>query len=148
MSVIGTKFSVRDIDGNVLCHSKGQSKGNADSKRKRAIREGFALMVQAAGMVNAAGEVQDVITGAFLPMSDADTGAQVWGVIERGHVISDAAGGAFCPCNLVGENRGSNKGHGNTSMDPRTWRTSDPRTEWRAVWLANYATPSKARRAV
>lgn len=148
MAVIGTQYSVTDKDGNVLCHSKGQSKANADSRRKRAIREGFALMCAMAGMVNSEGDVQDVITGAFLPMADSDTGAQVWGVIERGHVISDASNGAFCPCNLVPENKGSNKGHGNTSMDPRTWRTSDPRKTWRAVWLANYATPSKARRAI
>lgn len=147
MAVIGTQYSVRDESGAVLCHSAGQSKANADSKRKRAVREGFALMCASAGMHKGTDYV-DVVTGAWLPMADADTPSDVWGVVERGHVIADASNGAFCPCNLVPENRGSNKGHGNRSMDPRTWRTDDPRKEWRAVWLANYASPSKARRAV
>lgn len=147
MSVIGTQYSVRDEAGTVLCHSAGQSKANADSKRKRAVREGFLAMVNAAGMVQ--GDlVQDVSTGAYLPMCDSDTRSTEWGTVERGHVISDAANGAFCPCNLVPQNKGANKANGNRSLDPRDFRTSDPRTEWRAVWLANYATPSKARRAV
>jgi hypothetical protein len=147
MAVIGTKFTVRDAAGNALCHSSGQSKAAANSARKRATREAFALMCEAAGSMRE-GEYLDVITGAFLPMSDAQTGAQDWGVVERGHVIADAMGGAFCPCNLVPENRGSNKGHGNTSMDPRTWRGADPRSAWREVWLTHYATKAKASKAV
>lgn len=148
MAVIGTKYSVRDTAGVILCHAAGASKANADSKRKRAVREGFALMLAAAGHVAPNGDVRDVVTGAFLPMADGTQASDDMAVVERGHVIADNNGGAFCPCNLVGENRGSNKAHGNKSMDPRTWRASDPRKEWRAVWLANYATPAKAKRAV
>lgn len=148
MTAIGTAYSVRDNNGRILCHSPSQVKRNVDSTRKRAVREGFALMVSAAGMVAENGDVQDVVTGAWLPMADGSQRADDMAVIERGHVVADESDGAFCPCNLVPENRGSNKGHGRRAMDPRTWRASDPRTEWFDVWFTHYARPSQRRVAV
>lgn len=147
MTAIGTQYSVKDASGRVLCHAPSAVKRNADSRRKRAVREGFALMVDTAGMTDN-GRVQDVHTGAFLPMCDENTARDTFGVIERGHVISDAHDGAFCPCNLVPENRGANKGHGDRSLDPRLWVTSDPRVAWFAVWSERYARPAQRRAAV
>lgn len=148
MTAIATRYSVRDASGRVLCHAPSQVKANMDSRRKRAVREGFALMCASAGMVNEAGEFQDVVTGAFLPMADGATRRDDMAVIERGHVVPDEADGAMCPCNLVPENRGSNKGHGKRSMDPRTFRASDPRAVWFDVWFTHYARPSQRRSAV
>lgn len=145
---VGTVYSVRDASGRILCHAPSQVKANMDSRRKRAVREGFALMCDAAGMVNAAGEIQDVVTGAWLPMADGSQRSDDMAVIERGHVVPDEADGAMCPCNLVPENRGSNKGHGKRSLDPRMFRTDDPRAAWFGVWYANYARPSQRRAAI
>lgn len=148
IQAIGTRYSVRDAEGNVLCHSAGQVKSALDSKRKRAVREGFMLMCAAAGIVDARGWIQDVITGASLPMADGTERSDDMAVIERGHAVPDEANGAMCPCNLVPENRGSNKGHGKRSLDPRMFKGTDPRTAWFDVWCERYATPSKRRRAV
>lgn len=145
MTAIGTAYSVRDYNGRILCHAPSATKSALDSRRKRAVREGFALMVAAAGLVNASGEIQDVVTGAFLPMADGTQRSDDMAVIERGHVIADESDGAFCPCNLVPENRGSNKGHGRRSLDPRNFRTSDPREAWFDVWYRNYARPAQRR---
>lgn len=147
--VIGTMYSVRDAEGFILCHAPSQDKGRCDSTRKRAVREAFRAMCDAAGAYDhTTGEYLDVVTGAWLPMADGDTSSQTMGVIERGHVVPDEARGAFCPCNLVPENRGSNKGHGKRSLDPRTFRASDPRAAWFDVWSETVATPSRKRAAV
>jgi hypothetical protein len=149
MTAIATIYSVRDASGRVLCHSAGATKANADSRRKRAVREGFRAMCDAAGVYDATtNEYQDVVTGAWLPMADGSQRSDDMAVTERGHVVADEAGGAFCPCNLVPENRGSNKGHGRRAMDSRTWRVSDPRVAWFGVWFENYARPSQRRVAV
>lgn len=146
MTAKGTRYSVRDKDGNILCHSPNQIKRNADSARKRAVRSAFWQMCQEAGIVRG-NLVMDVVTGAYLPMADADTANDDFGKVDRGHVIADSNDGAFCPCNLVPENRGANKSHAHKDANADTWLGEDPRTAWRSVWLANYATKSKARRA-
>lgn len=148
MAVIGTQFTIRDAQGNALCHSAGGSKANADSKRKRAVREAFTRMCEAAGIVTlAGGAMTDVHSGYVFTVAVADSDPRDLMLIDRGHVVADAAGGAFCPCNLVPELRAANKAHGNKSLDPRTFKGVDPRTEWRSVWFEHYASPSKARKA-
>lgn len=150
MTALSTRFTVTDAAGKPLCHSPAMVKRNADSRRKRAVREAFEMMCVAAGFVRGEGaerEWLDVSTGAWLPMADCDTRSTDWGTVERGHVISDAADGAFCPCNLVPQNKGANKANGNRSLDPRDFRTADPREAWREVWMNNYATPAKRRKA-
>lgn len=131
--VTGTEYTIRDAAGNALCHSAGASKMAADSKRKRAVRAAFLDMCEAAGIVDDMGMVRDVVTGAFMPMADADTEATEWDVIERGHVVADVNGGAFCPCNLVPQNREHNKRNDGADLDPDTFKV-DPRMAWRDVW--------------
>lgn len=174
---VGTIYSVKDSNGRVLCHAPSQVKANMDSRRKRAVREGFALMCAAASMTalscghpnagmrgpngecmmtlgyttercNGVQVVRDVVTGAWLPMADGSQRSDDMAVIERGHVVPDESGGAMCPCNLVPENRGSNKGHGKRSLDPRMFRTDDPRKAWFDVWFTHYARPSQRRVAI
>jgi len=146
MAVKGTEYSVRDASGNVLCHPAGGSKRNADSRRKRAVREAFNAMCEAAGMVNHRGEYRDVMTGGYFPLADENTPNSALIVVDRGHVISDENDGAFCPCNLVPELRAHNKAHGRRNLDSAEF-VQDPRAMWREVW-ARTAKASKVARAV
>lgn len=144
--VRNTEFTVVDASGKALCHAASQSKRNLDSKRKRQVREGFALMVAAAGMARGS-QVQCSLTGAWFTMADATTDPTDLIVIDRGHVISDEHDGAMCPCNLVPELRAHNKAHGKGDLDSSKF-ISDPRTMWRAVWEQHYASASKRSRAI
>lgn len=147
MTVTTTPYSIVDATGKALCHSPNQSKRNADATRKREVAAQFAAMVAAAGMATTDGMVQDVVTGAWLPMA-TDAGDRTdLSLVERGHVVADEHDGPLCPCNLVPEVRASNRAHGKRDLDPNAFRTVDPRYTWRAVWLAT-AKASKVRRAV
>lgn len=146
MAVKGTEFTVRDAAGNALCHSAGQRKRDCDSRRKRAVREGFALMMQAAGMLNGT-QARCSLTGAWFDLATVDTPNNELIVVDRGHVVSDEHDGAFCPCNLVGELRAHNKAHGRSDLDSSKF-VADPRTAWRMVWEQHYATPRKRSLAV
>lgn len=147
MSVKNTPFTITDSNGNPLCHSRNAHKRNADSKRKRAVREATWSMFAAAGMYDAAtDEATCAVSGARMPRnSPAVPQAAVTAglVIDSGHVISDAHDGPFCPCNMVPELRAVNLTHGDKDMPAIT---RDPRVMWRAIWTAT-ATASKARKA-
>lgn len=131
-----TEFTIVDAAGLPLCHSKSQTFASLNSRRRREVREQFDAMCRAAGALNDKGEYLDVVTGAWLPKCEADTDPNNMAVIERGHVISDSHGGPYCPCNLVPQNRGANKGNGKHDLKPSLFRTPDPRYSWRYVWPA------------
>lgn len=140
-----TEFTIVDAAGLPLCHSKSQTFASLNSRRRREVREQFDAMCRAAGALNDNGEYLDVVTGAWLPKCGPDTDPNDMSAIERGHVISDAHDGPYCPCNLVPQNRGANKGNSNHDLKPALFRTSDPRVAWFAVW-PGFAPAFKLRR--
>lgn len=149
LSTSVTPFTIVDADGMPLCHTvptpgKSHRKAAAPSRRS-IVRDGFLAMLVAAGHVADNGAWLTVSGEWFMPAGDAPSLPRD-AVAERGHVVADENGGAFCPCNLVPQNGAENAAQGDANMLPMTF-ASDPREAWVTV-ARNYMTKSKASRAV
>jgi len=151
MAVRNTVYTVTDASGKALCHAPASSKSDLNSTRKRAAREAFEAMCREAGMVTDNGWWTCAVTGTKGRRNSTER--QTWAseaVIDMGHVIPDADGGAFCPCNFGPQVRADNlacEADNNAHLIPATFVATDPRVHWRAVWERT-AKPSRIAKAV
>lgn len=138
--VHSTEFTVKDTNGNVLCHPAGATRKGYNSARKSAAKDAFWTMCANAGMYDPTTDV--AVCAETLATAKARRGdSNRHGAMDMGHVIADSLNGAFCPCNMVPLTRDANLYA--EDMPPVVAR--DPRTAWLATWKT--LNPRKAHRA-
>lgn len=143
-AVTGTDWTIRDAQGNALCHSERQTKDACNAARRRAIIGSWEDAMREAG----------IMTGTRVLCVDGVERDRGHGQDERdgyadaAHIIADSVDGAFCGCNLVPLEGAQNRADGDArpTIDA-AWPAVAYAQAWRKVALATMP-KTRARRAV
>jgi hypothetical protein len=142
--VTGTEWTIRDAQGNALCHSARQDKASRNSRERRRIIDAWETALTRAG----------IMTGSRVLCVDGVTRDRGRGEDTRdgfadaAHVVADSLDGAFCGCNLVPLGGAENRADGDARPSiVADWPREAYADAWRAVAL-EMMPKTRARRAV
>ena len=134
-------YAVRDENGLVICHGARQVRGALNNSAKRVDADGFTQRGRAYAYVETFWREVGAVRNSWATCATCEQNTRDY---EVGHVIADANGGVFCPCNLVPQCRACNESVGVHTWVPSV--TADPRAAF-ARWgrLLTKAVPGDAR---
>jgi hypothetical protein len=142
--VTGTEWTIRDAQGNALCHSERQTKDACNARRRRAVIGAWEQAMRHAG----------IMTGTRVLCVDGIERDRGHGEDERdgyadaAHIVADSLDGAFCGCNLVPLEGATNRADGDARpMVDTSWPADAYAAAWRVVALQTMP-KTRARRAV